>query len=63
VRRQPASRLFYFHRGEAIRIITARIGNEVEAMSDATIAAVAALSIADVSRNLPYHLPCSQYIS
>jgi Fungal specific transcription factor domain len=56
MRRQPASRLFYFHRGEAIRIIAARIGNEVEAISDATIAAVAVLSIADVSRNLPYHL-------
>ena len=63
VRRQPASRLYYSHRGEAIRIITARIGNEVEAISDATIAAVAALSIADVSRNLPCQLPPSQRTS
>ncbi len=66
MRREPPSRPFYFHRGEAIRILTARIGNGVEAISDATIGAVAVLSITDVSRSvlcfLAFHkcLPVSQ---
>lgn len=51
-RRTPASRAFYFHRGEAIRFVTARIGDAVQAISDATIGAVAVLSITDVSKAL-----------
>ena len=55
MRREPPSRAFYFLRGEAIRILTTRIGDPVEAISDATIGAVAVLSVTDVSKYTPYH--------
>ena len=56
MRREPPSRPFYFHRGEAIRIITERIGNDMEAVSEATIGAVAVLSVTDVSKYIPDYL-------
>jgi hypothetical protein len=62
MRREPPSRAFYFHRGEAIRILTTRIGDPVEAVSDATIGAVAVLSVTDVSEYLPYqHFHIANY--
>lgn len=39
---------YYFHRGEAIRLVTERLGNPAEELSDATIGAVALLASSDV---------------
>ena len=49
---QPVPEAYYHHRGEAIRIVTSRIGHFIDEISDSTIGAVAVLSSADVSRTL-----------
>ena len=46
---QPVAEEYYYHRGEAIRIVTSRIGHPFEEISDATICAVAVLASSDVS--------------
>ena len=39
---------YYYHRGEAIRLVTERLGKPDEELSDATIGAVALLASSDV---------------
>ena len=46
---KPAPQSFWYHRGEAIRQINARLTQIELAASDHTIATIAVLSIADVS--------------
>lgn len=50
MRRQPFPEQYYYHRGMVIRIVTSRLVHPVEAISDATIGAVALLSNSGVSR-------------
>ena len=46
---QPVSRLYYYHRGAAIRTITSRLAHPVEAVTDSTIGAVGIMTSSDVS--------------
>ncbi len=46
---KPISRLYYYHRGAAIRTITSRLAHPVEATTDATIGAVGIMASSDVS--------------
>ena len=55
---RPISRLYYYHRGAAIRTITSRIAHPAEAISDATIGAVAIMASSDVSC-ISYRSPTS----
>jgi len=48
---QPLDERYYYHRGEAIRIVTSRLGHSFEEISDATIGTVAVLSSTDVRSN------------
>jgi hypothetical protein len=45
--REPLTNSYFFHRGEAMRLITTRLNETVNATSDDTIAAIAILSTSD----------------